>query len=51
VVPFFPPTLLISNEKVNLLYSIIEVHCWEHQLVEFPQLENMIVLVTKPLHQ
>ncbi len=51
MVPFFPPTVLVFAEKVNLPQSVVEVHCWEHQLVEFPWLKNMVVFVIQPLHE
>jgi hypothetical protein len=51
VVPFFPPTLLVSNEKVHLPQQVVEVHCWELQLVVFHWLENVVVLVVEPPHE
>jgi hypothetical protein len=36
------PVLLIFDEEVCLLYSVVEDQCSEHQLVEFLQLENVV---------
>jgi hypothetical protein len=44
VVPSIPLVLLVFDEEASLLPSIVEAQCWEHQLVEFPQFENIIVL-------
>jgi hypothetical protein len=44
VVPSIPLALLVFDEEVSLFSPIVEVQCWEHQLVEFPQFENTIVL-------
>jgi hypothetical protein len=44
VVTSIPFALLVCDEDVSLLSLIIAVQCWEHQLVEFFQFENIIVL-------
>ncbi len=44
MVPSIPLALLVFDEKVSLLSSIVDAQCWEHHLVEFPQFEDIIIL-------
>jgi hypothetical protein len=50
VVPSILLVLLVFDEEVSLLSPIIEAQCWEHQLVEFLQFENIIVLAIVLFH-
>ncbi len=34
VVPFIPHVLLVFDEEASMLSLVIEVQCWEHQLVQ-----------------
>jgi len=45
VVPSIPFIMLIFDEEVSLLSLAIEAQCWEHQPVESPWIENVVVFM------